>query len=64
MSSEEPDYTALDAYIRAEFAKAAKTYESSGHVDARLQAILASGEDTGHDNAAAEAGGGSRSLPK
>ena len=40
---------ALDTYIRSQLAKAAETYASSTDIDARLQAILTAGEDTGQN---------------
>jgi hypothetical protein len=51
VSSEEPDFMTLDAYIRSQLAAAAQTYASRSDIDARLQAILASGKDTAHDDA-------------
>lgn len=54
MSSEEPDFAALDAYIGGQLRTAAETYASSGaDIDARLQAILVSGKDTAREEATA-----------
>jgi hypothetical protein len=53
VSIEEPEFMVLDAYIRRQFTAAAETYASAADIDARLQAILASGKDTVHDDATA-----------
>jgi len=53
VSSEESDFTALDAYFRVQLAEAATTYASSAGIDARLQSILAPGTDTARNDAAA-----------
>lgn len=53
MSSEEPDFMALDAYIGGQLRTAAETYASGADIDARLQAILESGKDTAHEEATA-----------
>ena len=50
MSSEEPDFSAIDDYIRIQLAKAAEAYASGVDIDARLRVILASGKDTDHDD--------------
>jgi hypothetical protein len=44
---------ALDTYIRKRLTEAAETYASSADIDARLQAILASGSATAHNSPAA-----------
>jgi hypothetical protein len=46
MNSEEPDFTALDAYIRTRLARAAESYELSTDLDAKLKAVLAAGNGT------------------
>lgn len=53
MNSEEPDFMALDAYIRGQLTAAAETYASGASTDARLRAILGLGEGTAHDGPAA-----------
>jgi hypothetical protein len=53
VNSEEPDFMALDAYMRAQLTAAAEMYASGADIDARLQAILERGEGTAHDGPAA-----------
>jgi hypothetical protein len=50
VSSEESDFTALDAYMRGQLSAAAETYASNADIDARLQVILAFGQDTALDD--------------
>lgn len=40
---EDPEFAALDAYIRNQLAGAAETYTSQTDVDARLKAVLEAG---------------------
>jgi hypothetical protein len=42
---EDPEFTALDAYIRSQLAEAAETYTSQTDVDSRLRAVLQAGSD-------------------
>jgi hypothetical protein len=52
---EDPEFAALDAYIRSQLAGAADAYASHIDVDARLKAVLeAADEDTRDDAAAAD----------
>jgi hypothetical protein len=51
--SEDRGSTALDIYIRAQFAGAAETYASHINMEARLRAVLEAGRADDHDSAAA-----------
>lgn len=54
VNGEEPDFVALDEYIRSQLASAAETYASGTDFRATVQAIMMSGKDTDHDDAVAE----------
>jgi hypothetical protein len=50
---EDPEFAQLDAYIRAQLARAAELYASSVDLDAMLEAVLGAGtHDTDDDTAA------------
>jgi hypothetical protein len=50
---DDPEFAQLDAYIRAQLARAAESYGSSVDVDARLEAVLAAGTHDSDDDTAA-----------
>lgn len=52
-SCEDPEFAALDAYIRSQLAGAAETYASHIDVGARLKAVLEAAKEETHDDAAA-----------
>jgi hypothetical protein len=49
VTGEGSEVEALDAYIRSKLTEAAETYASGADMDAKLQAILASGTSTARD---------------
>jgi hypothetical protein len=51
-SCEDPDFAALDAYIRNQLAGAAETYASHIDIDARLKAVLEAVKERTTDDAA------------
>jgi hypothetical protein len=50
---EDPDFAALDTYIRTQLAAAAETYASRVDLHTKLAEILKAGEDNGHTDRAA-----------
>jgi hypothetical protein len=53
-SCEDPEFAALDAYIRSQLAGAAETYASHIDIDAQLKAVLEAAKEGTTDEAAAE----------
>jgi hypothetical protein len=50
---EDPDFAALDTYIRTQLSAAAETYASKVDLHAKLAEILKAGKDNGYTDRAA-----------